>query len=211
MATTEPTVRTQAATRSFIVRDARGGISVGAILTGVLVAFGAMSLMGGLVSGLIVTFGGVPESSFPGTEVEAGLVAAVLFVLAEFVAYLWGGYAAGRMARGAGIANGLLVPLIAVLLVIVIGAIVAVLTTSSGLELPFRSWNLPTQNDVTLTWGAGIGIAVLVAMFLGGGLGGALGTRWHSRLERDAVTKDPDPPAPSSTSNTRTTTSTDTA
>lgn len=211
MATTEPTVRNSRSTRSFIVRDARGGISGGAILTGVLVAFGAMSLMGGLVSGLIVTFGGVPESAFPGTEVEAGLVAAVLFVLAEFFAYLWGGYAAGRMARGAGIANGLLVPLIAVLLLIVIGAIVAVLSTSTGLELPFESWNLPTEENLTLTWGAGIGIAVLVAMFLGGGLGGALGTRWHSRLERDAVTKDPDPPAPSSTSSTSSTSTTDTA
>ena len=215
MATTEPTVRTPTSTRSFIVRDARGGISGGAILTGVLVAFGAMGLVGGLVSALVVTFGGLPDSRFPGTEVEGGLVAAVFFVLAQFLSYLWGGYAAGRMARGAGMANGLLVPLIALLLLIVVGAIVAVLSTSTGLDLPFKSWNLPTEDNVTLTWGAGIGIAVLVAMFLGGGLGGALGTRWHSRLERDAVTKDPDPPAASSTSSstssTSTTTSTDKA
>ena len=211
MATTEPTVRTSTSTRSFIVRDARGGNSGGAIVTGVVVAFGAMGLIGGLVSALVVTFGGLPESRFPGTEVEGGLVAAIFFVLAEFLSYLWGGYAAGRMARGAGVANGLLVPLIAILLLIVVGAIVAVLSTSTGLGLPFQSWNLPTENNVTLTWGAGIGIAVLLAMFLGGGLGGALGTRWHSRLERDAVTKDPDPPAPTSTSNTSTTSSTDTA
>ena len=193
MATTQPTTRPA----YTALRSARGGISGGAILTGVVVAFGAMSLLSALIAGLVVALG-LPggDTPFPGTEVDGGLVTGVILVLAQFGAYLWGGYTAGRMARGAGVANGLLVPLVGFLLVILIVAVVSALGSTSALSSPFEGYSLQIENEAVVKWGAGIGVAMIVAMFLGGGLGGALGMRWHTRLERDAspeqVRTDPD-------------------
>lgn len=200
MATQEPTVRTTTPTASFL-RGARGGISGGAIFTGVVVAFGAMSLLSALVAGIVVAIG-IPEPPFPGVEVEGGLLAGTVVVVAQFVSYLWGGYTAGRMARGAGVANGLLVPLVGLLLVALIGAVVAALGTDANVATPFQSYRLEVADEAVVQWGAGIGIAILLAMFVGGGLGGALGMRWHTHLEREVAatsagseTTDPDRPA----------------
>ena len=185
MATRESTVGTAAAPGTFL-RGARGGISGGAILTGVLVAFGAMSLLSALVAGIVIAIG-LPDTPFPGSEVEGTVVGGVVVMVAQFFAYLWGGYAAGRMARGAGVANGLLVPLVGLLLVAVIAAILAALGTSSDMDIPFQNYRLTVDNGAVVQWGAGLEIAILLTMFLGGGLGGALGTRWHTRLEREAA------------------------
>jgi hypothetical protein len=91
------------------------------------------------------------------------------------------------MARGAGVANGLLVPLVGLLLVAVIAAVVAALGTDSDMNIPFQNYRLEVEDGAVVQWGAGIGIAILLSMFIGGGLGGALGTRWHTRLEREAT------------------------
>ena len=165
---------------------ARGGISGGAILTGVVVAFGCMFLLSAVVAGVLTTIG-VGTEELSDAPVQAGLGAGIVVVAAQLVAYLWGGYTAGRRGRGAGLANGLLVPLIALLLAVVVGAIAAVMGTTANLNLPFQAYRLPVEDDYLVEWGIGIGIASIVAMFLGGAIGGALGTRWHSRLEHAAV------------------------
>jgi hypothetical protein len=173
-------------TRTFAV-DARGGVSGGSILTGVVVAFGAVFLMSALVGGILASLGTDPAELAEESPVEAGLIAGIAFVVAQLLAYLWGGYTAGRMGRGAGIANGLLVPLVALLVAIVVGAIAAALGATANLNLPFQAYRLPLEEDFLVDWGIGIGIAGLIAMFAGGGIGGALGTRWHRRLEAEAV------------------------
>lgn len=182
MATTEPVPRASA-TGTF-VRAARGGVSGGAVLTGVVVAFGAMSVLSAVIVGVASI--GLPEDTpFPGTEVQGTLFAGIVLSLTMLVAYMWGGYTAGRMARGAGLANGLLVPLVAFLLVAVVGAVVATVgSTEPGLTLPFQRY--PIGGEVVVTWGPVIGITSVLAMFVGGGIGGLLGARWHARLERDA-------------------------
>jgi hypothetical protein len=38
--------------------------------------------------------------------VDAGIAGDIAFAIAMLLAYLWGGYTAGRMARGAGVLNG---------------------------------------------------------------------------------------------------------
>lgn len=154
------------------------------MITGVLVAFGAMSLMSGLIAGVLIAFG--MQDAFPGDAVEGTLAAGVLVALMQLLAYLWGGYTAGRMARGAGLANGLLVPLVAILLLIVIGAVVGALV-GANVDPGIRSFNVFTAGDVVIEWGVSMAVASLVAMFVGGGLGGLLGTRWHSRLEQEAT------------------------
>jgi hypothetical protein len=171
------------------VTTARGGVSGGAILTGVVVSFGCMFLLSAVVAGVLATIG-VGADELSDAPVEVGVGAGIVLVATQLVAYLWGGYTAGRMGRGAGVANGVLVPLVALLVAVVVGAIAAVMGTTANLNLPFQAYRLPVQDDYLVDWGIGIGIASLVAMFLGGAIGGALGTRWHSRLERAAIEGD---------------------
>ena len=177
--------------RGSTVIDARGGVSSGAILTGVVVAFGAMFLMSALVGGVLTAVG--VDASDVGTSqaVQAGVGAGIVLIVAQFLAYLWGGYTAGRMARGAGAANGLLVPLVAILVAILVGAVVASLGASANLNLPFSTSRLPLDNDFVVDWGLAISLGALVAMFLGGAVGGALGARWHSKLERRTLDEAP--------------------
>ena len=164
------------------VDTARGGVAFGPILTGVVVAFGAMFLMLALVGGVLAASG--LATGLEGEAVEAGIAAGMALVVAQFLAYMWGGYTAGRMGRGAGAVNGLLVPLVAIVVAVIVGGIATGLGESANLNLPFTINRLPLENDLLVDWGLTIGIASLVAMFLGGLVGGALGERWHTRLER---------------------------
>jgi hypothetical protein len=164
---------------------ARGGLSLGGVITGVVVAFGAMFLLSALIGGVIAATG-LEETIDPGTVVEAGVAGGIAFIIAQFLAYLWGGYTAGRMARGAGVLNGFLVPLLALILAFIVGAIAAALGAASDMNLPFQQGRLPLEENVQIEYGAAFGIAALIAMFLGGVLGGMLGARWHTKLERRA-------------------------
>jgi hypothetical protein len=180
--TTEPRV---------VAFDARGGVSPGAILTGVVVAFGATFILSAIVGGVLVALG---ISNTPSSVVTVGVGAGIALVVAMFLAYLWGGYAAGRMARGAGLANGVLVPVAAIVVALVVGGIVTALGATANLNLPSLSHfnpGLPISSnqlngrvlDTTL-W---MTLGALIAMFLGGIIGGLLGARWHTKLERQTL------------------------
>jgi hypothetical protein len=165
---------------------ARGGVSFGAILTGVVVAFGALTLLLALAGGILVATDTLDEvTNVSGEEaVTASAVTGVVLVIAWFLAYMWGGYTAGRMGRGAGFLNGLLVPIVAILLLLAVGAIASALGAEAELNNPFGTVRLPVEESNLVDIGTGIGIAVLVAMFLGSIIGGLLGARWHTKLER---------------------------
>ena len=171
--------------------EARGGISGGAILTGVLVAFGAMFLFSALIGGILTALGIAEVDITRGEAIDAGIGAGIAFVVAQFLSYLWGGYTAGRMSRGAGAGNGFLVPLTAIIIAVVTGFVVASLGATANLNLPFTENRLPLENDYLVSWGIGIGIASLVAMFIGGAVGGGLGARWHTKLEQDVYGETP--------------------
>jgi hypothetical protein len=164
---------------------ARGGVSFGAILTGVVVAFGAMFVLTAAISGILVALG-LSENLTPGEQVEAGIATGIGLVIAQFLSYTWGGYAAGRMSRGAGAANGALVALVAVAIGLAVGAIAAGIGATEDLRTPFNSSQLPADGEV-LRWGAGLAIAAVVAMFLGAITGGSMGSRWHTKLERQTL------------------------
>ena len=167
------------------VPRARGGVSFGPILTGVVVAFGAMFLLSALVGGVLAGLGYMENGEIStGEAIDAGIGAGIALVVAQFLSYLWGGYTAGRMSRGAGATNGFLVPLLAIIVAIAVGGVATALGAEANLNLPFSTSRLPLENDALVDWGVGIGIASLIAMFLGGILGGLMGARWHTKLER---------------------------
>jgi hypothetical protein len=165
---------------------ARGGVSFGAILTGVVVAFGALTLLLALAGGILAATDTLDEvTNVSGEEaVTASAVTGVVLVIAWFLAYMWGGYTAGRMGRGAGFLNGLLVPIVAILLLLAVGAIASALGAEAELNNPLGTVRLPVEESNLVDIGTGIGIAVLVALFLGSIIGGLLGARWHTKLER---------------------------
>jgi hypothetical protein len=171
--------------------DARGGVSPGAIFTGVVVAFGATFILSAIVGGVLVALG---INNTPSTTVTVGVGAGIALVVAMFLAYLWGGYTAGRMARGAGLANGLLVAVAAIAVALIVGGIVTALGATANLNLPSLSHfnpGLPISsnqlNGRVLDASLWIGLSGLVAMFLGGAIGGLLGARWHTKLERHTI------------------------
>jgi hypothetical protein len=166
---------------------ARGGVSLPAILTGVVVAFGAFFLLSALIGGVIAATTAATGSVSGSDVVDAGIAGGIAFVIAQFLSYLWGGYTAGRMARGAGLVNGLLVPLLAIVLALIVGGVAAWLGATANLNIPFTAARLPLEQNYVVELGTILGIAVLVAMFLGGILGGLLGARWHTKLERRAI------------------------
>lgn len=168
------------------VDRARGGVSFWSILSGTLVAFGAFVVLTAIV-GSILAASGVAEGGIQAEEItNAGMGAAIGLVIVQLLAYLWGGYSAGRMARGSGVLNGVLVAVVALILMAILGGMVAMIGTQAGVETPnLQTFPLSPSELQDLATGTGIGL--LIAMLLGGGLGGYLGSRWHTKLENQSL------------------------
>ena len=146
----------------------RGGVSLGAVLTGVVVSFGALFLLSALVGGIMAATGVDAEEAAAEASREAGIGAGIAFVAAVLLSYMWGGYAAGRMARGAGLINGLLVPLGALILGLIVIAIVNAMGAVATLNIPFNENQLPIQDESLVDFGQWVTIASLIAMFVAG-------------------------------------------
>ncbi|MDQ4143244.1 MAG: hypothetical protein M3198_05750 [Actinomycetota bacterium] len=160
----------------------RGGISFWSILSGILVAFGAFILLSAIL-GTIFAAVGIADAPLTQNELQnAGIAVVIALFIAQFVAYLWGGYAAGRMARGSGLVNGLLVAVVALVLVLVLGGIVAnVGPTGAGQE----QFPLAPRDFTAIATAAGF--ILLAATLAGAAVGGWLGDRWrekHTTVEK---------------------------
>lgn len=162
----------------------RGGLSAWSILSGVLVAFGAFVILSAILGAVLAAAGLAEDGIRPEQATAIGLGAGVGVVLAQFLAYLWGGYTAGRMARGSGVGNGLAVPIVGLLLVLALGGMLAAVTDATR-AADMQQLPLPLGRLTDIVTGVGIGL--LVAMFLGGALGGMTGARWHAKLEDRAL------------------------
>ncbi len=167
----------------------RGGVSLPAIVTGALVAMGVMVLFLAITAGSLAAAGIISKSGTAQTSsiVRATVLTGVGLVVAQFLAYLWGGYTAGRMARGAGGVNGFFVPLAAILIGAGIGVLVGWLGTTVHLNYSFQTTRLPIDRDLKIHLGIGIAAASVLAMFVGGIAGGVRGARWHRKLEINAL------------------------
>lgn len=74
-------------------------------------------------------------------------------------------------------------PIVAIILLLIAGGIAAALGADElNLQNP-----LPISANNAADYGIPIGIATLVAIFLGAILGGVLGSNWHNKLERRTV------------------------
>jgi hypothetical protein len=163
-----------------------GRLSFISVLAGVLVAYGAFALLAALVGAVAVAIG-VDAELASNDWATFGMGSAVTVTVVAFVTYWFGGYVAGRMARRAGLVNGLAVFVLAVLLVVVVGAIAASQADTEAIRASLRSLGLPTTGTEWAEIGTVAGIGTLVGMLVGAGIGGVVGERWHSELAQWAA------------------------
>ena len=165
-----------------------GGIKWGAAFFGWLSANGLAVVLIALLSAAGVAIGlargvtSADEAVDQANDIGIGGGIAVLVVL--FLAYLAGGYVAGRMSRFDGARQGLAVWLIGLLVVLVLAiagvALGAQYNVLQQLNLP----RIPVDEGTATTAGIITLVAILLVTLLGAVLGGKLGERYHRRVDR---------------------------
>ena len=169
---------------------ARGGVSLGTIITGALVAIGAFFLLSSIVGAVLTASGVTPEELSSGESFDAGVAGGIALLAAWFLSFTWGGYTAGRMGRGSGFFNGLLVPIGVIVLAAAVGAIAWALGASENWSLPSPTRQIQVEGQFTsVDYGIGLVALTLGVMFLGSVVGGIFGARWHNKLERRVETE----------------------
>ena len=163
-----------------------GRVSLISVLAGVLVIYGAFAVLAALVAAVAAAIGLDAELASNDWD-TFGMGSAVTVTVVAFVAYWFGGYVAGRMARRAGLVNGLAVFALAILLVVVVGVIVASQADTQAIQANLRGLGLPITAAEWARIGTVAGIGTLVGMLVGAGIGGVVGERWHSELTRWAA------------------------
>ncbi len=173
--------------RASLAREAGvGRLSFISVLAGVLVAYGAFAVLAALVGAAAAAIGLNNELS-RNDWAALGRGSAIAAAVILFLAYLFGGYVAGRMARRAGLLNGLAVFVLASVLVAAVSAIIASQADADAIRANLRTLGIPTSGSEWSDIGTLAGIASLAAMLIGALVGGVLGERWHSKLTRRAV------------------------
>ena len=181
-----PTARDQYEHR----HDEFGGIKGGAVFYGWLVAIALTILLIGIVGAIATAVGSSVDLTKARAELQAGtigIISAVVVLIILMIGYFAGGYVAGRLARfdggrqGMGVwALGLVVTIIAVVVGAVFGSDYDVF---ERVNLP----SIPVPTD-SLTWGGIITLAgVLVGTIISAVIGGKLGQRYHSKIDRTTI------------------------
>jgi hypothetical protein len=180
-----------APTRTQVVAAQRaryGGISWGSAFFGWLSANGVAVLLiailsaGGMAFGLTQGLDTTNEATDSAGAIGIGGGIALLVLL--FLAYLAGGYVAGRMARFDGAKQGVavwVIGLVVVLLLALAGLVFgAQYNVLSRLDLP----RIPIDEGTATTAGIIALVAVLLVTLLAAVLGGLLGARYHRKVDR---------------------------
>jgi MFS family permease len=136
----------------------------------------------GVALGLAKNVDTAHEAANQASQIGIGGGIAVLVVL--FLAYLAGGYVAGRMARFDGARQGLAVWLIGLIVVIVLAAAGAILGAKYNVLHSLNLPRIPIDEGTATTAGIITLVAILLVTLLGAVLGGKLGDRFHRRVDR---------------------------
>src|SRR5438045_5015447 len=120
--------------RRELAREAGwGGVSWRSVLAGVFVAYGVIGACIGIAAAVLhpmgLTLDSLSRNDWRQVGLVAGLVAAAVFL----GAFTFGGYTAGRMARRAGLRNGVLVAVLGVVLLAAVAAVAQVEGATSAL------------------------------------------------------------------------------
>ncbi|RBY91931.1 hypothetical protein DQ237_19150 [Blastococcus sp. TF02-8] len=192
-ASTEGAHATRGAARDAVdaQHDRYGGIKWGAAFFGWLSANGLAVILLAILSAAGVAFGLTQISSADQAAQQAtdqadtiGIAGGIALTVVLFLAYLAGGYVAGRMARFDGLKQGLAVWLIGLLIVAALAIAGAVLGSEYNVLSQLNMPTVPVSGDTLTTAGIIAGIVALLITLLGAVLGGKLGERYHRKVDR---------------------------
>jgi hypothetical protein len=181
---TDPRTTTEPYGGVAAARDRFGGLDIPAGLVGALTALASVGILAALVGAVIGTIGSPDNLTRDAQELPIWSLAVGVGVL--FVGYLIGGWVAGRMARYDGARNGFTTGIWTLLFVAALAGLGAWIGAEyNGLfhitRPDWYSWD-------ALTWEALIAIgAGVLAVFIGGTIGGMWGEHYHRRADRTVV------------------------
>ena len=165
-----------------------GGIKWGAAFFGWLSANGLAVLLIAVLSAAGVAIGltqGVPSAGEATSNVSGiGIGGGIALLVVLFLAYLAGGYVAGRMSRFDGVRQGAAVWLIGLLVVVVLAIVSAVAGAKYNVLSQLNLPRIPVDEGTATTAGIIALVAVLVVTLIGAVLGGKLGERFHRKVDR---------------------------
>jgi hypothetical protein len=169
-------------------RDRFGGIQWGSDFFGWLCAIGLASILTAVLVGAGVALGlSTSDASNSDTAQQIGLGGGIALLVVLAIAWFCGGYVAGRMARFDGARQGIGVWLWTLLAAVIVAGLAAI----GGSEYDiFERLNLPriAVGDNTLTAGGAIaGAAAILVTLLFAVIGGKVGERYHTRVDRLAT------------------------
>lgn len=162
-------------------RERFGGIDIPATLVGMLTALSATLILAGLVGAAVGAVGYQTGLEEDAQDLSTWSVVGGVAVL--FVAYLVGGWAAGRIARYDGARNGFATGIWTLLFAAILAGLGAWIGSDYDV---FRNVELPQWfEEDALTWPAiASGVGAIAAMFVGGAIGGKWGEWYHRRADR---------------------------
>jgi hypothetical protein len=170
--------------------DRFGGIKWGAAFFGWLSANGLAVLLVALLSAAGVAIGLTQVQDVPSTDEAVqqadtiGIAGGIALLVILFLAYLAGGYVAGRMARFDGVRQGIAVWVVGLLVVIVLAVLGVVLGSKYNVLQSLNLPRIPVGEGTATTAGIIALVAVLVVTLVGAILGGKLGERYHRKIDR---------------------------
>ncbi|WP_211357150.1 hypothetical protein [Nocardioides rubriscoriae] len=192
-----PTAITTQGRREVVDREKQehGGVKVGSAFfgwvtaTGIAVLLTAVLVAAGTAIGLAAVDDLDQVTDSASDQVDTiGLVGGIALLVVVFLAYVCGGYVAGRMARFDGLRQGLAVWLWAVLVAVVVAVVAAVAGSRYDVLSQLNSFpRIPLDaGDVTTGGLVALG-AVAAASLVGALLGGVLGMRFHRSVDRTGL------------------------
>jgi hypothetical protein len=169
-------------------RSRYGGIKWGAAFFGWLSANGLAVLLVALLSAAGVAIGltqGVSSTDEAAQQADTiGVVGGIVLLVILFLAYLAGGYVAGRMARFDGTRQGVAVWVIGLLVVLALAALGLVFGAQFNVLQQLNLPRIPIDEGTATTGGLIALAAVLLVTLLGAVLGGKLGDHYHRKVDR---------------------------
>jgi len=171
-------------------RDRFGGANLGAAFFGWLVAVGMTALLTGILAVVATAVGynsGITQTDAERAAGTVTLVTAIVLLAVLLIAYYSGGYVAGRMSRFDGARQGVMVWVIGLLVTLVAAALGWVAGDQYNLLDRVDVPRIPIPSDEITLGGIITGIAVLLGTLLAAMLGGKVGRRYHSRVDRAAL------------------------
>jgi hypothetical protein len=172
--------------RAVVEEAGLSRLSFVSVLAGTLAAYGAFALVAAIAGALLDAADvdtDFTTNDWSSTGAIGGLATGVVLLLA----YLFGGYVAGRMARRDGMLHGIAVALLSIIGGGIAGAVIGAVADDADVERNLRSIGVPTSWDDWSGVAVATAIVAVAAVIIGSIVGAMYGERWHARLVRRAA------------------------